>query len=207
MCTYYFCTVFTLLFTFVQFSLYQQLLLEYSRMFLALFTVKYAFSTSSFDGGPWKIDASALACSILIVSKMSENMISFKLLYSSIRSILTELQCFHWDWGANTFFGTVIQHTTIYSRLCMHVLDQTFSWLTLVFSLRLLEHALCMEQIYSYLIQPLYTCTQTSLQMTYSGQICRGSGSTHILIQCDGLWTKLVHFCWELWSTHFAWNR
>ena len=39
------------------------------------------------------------------------------------------------------------------------------------FSLRLWEHTLCLEQLYSYLFQPLYTCTQTNLQLTYSGQI------------------------------------
>ena len=41
MCTYCCCTVYTLLFTFVQFVLYQQLLLEYSKMFLALCTVYF----------------------------------------------------------------------------------------------------------------------------------------------------------------------
>ena len=69
MCTYCCCTVYTLLFTFVQFLLYQQLLLEYSRMFLALCTVLFASSTSCFEWGPCENNASALACSILIVSK------------------------------------------------------------------------------------------------------------------------------------------
>jgi hypothetical protein len=39
------------------------------------------------------------------------------------------------------------------------------------FSLRLLEHTLWLEHLYSYLFQPLYTCTRTNLQVTYSGQI------------------------------------
>ena len=69
MCTYCCCTVYTLLFTFVQFVLYQQLLLEYSRMFLALCTVLFAFSTFCFDCGLWENDGSALACSFFIVSK------------------------------------------------------------------------------------------------------------------------------------------
>jgi hypothetical protein len=70
MCTYSCCTVFTLLFTFVQFVLYQQLLLEYSGMFLALCTVLFAFSTSCFELGPWENDANAVAHSILLVSKI-----------------------------------------------------------------------------------------------------------------------------------------
>ena len=39
MCTYCCCTVYSLLFTFVQFVLYQQFLLGYSRMFLVMCTV------------------------------------------------------------------------------------------------------------------------------------------------------------------------
>jgi hypothetical protein len=41
------------------------------------------------------------------------------------------------------------------------------------FSLGLEEQTLCLEQLYSYLFQPLYTCTRTNLQVTYSGQIRR----------------------------------
>ena len=73
---------------------------------------------------------------------------------------------------------------------------------------RLLEHTLCLQQLYSYLaqysvfvnnlgahtmlgtviifyrftlFQPLYTCTQTNLRVTYSGQIRGRSESTLIL--------------------------
>ena len=52
--TYCCCTVYTLLSTLVQFVLYQQLLLEYSRMFLALCTVLFAFPPPALNKGRGK---------------------------------------------------------------------------------------------------------------------------------------------------------
>jgi hypothetical protein len=53
--------------------------------------------------------------------------------------------------------------------------------LTLVFLSRLVEHTLCLEQLHSCLIKPLYICTWTNLRVTYSGQSRGWSESTLIL--------------------------
>ena len=91
--------------------------------------------------------------------------------------------------GAHTLLGTVI-HLFVAASVQLY-----FGWsLTLVFLLRLLEHTLCLEQLYSCLIQPLYNCTQTNLRMTYTGQIGGWSESTLILTNEGRVnITRLIH--------------
>ena len=75
--------------------------------------------------------------------------------------------------GAHTLLGTVI-HLFIAASVQLYFGLS----LTLFFLSRLLEHTLCLEQLYSCLIQPLYTYTQTNLRVTYSGQTRGWSEST-----------------------------
>ena len=53
-----------------------------------------------------------------------------------------------------------------------------------------MEHTLCLEQLHNCLFQPLYTCTQTNLRMTYSGQT-RG-WSESILILTNESWANIT---------------
>jgi hypothetical protein len=64
----------------------------------------------------------------------------------------------------------------------------------LVFVSRLVEHTLCLEQIYNCLLQPLYTCTWTNLWVTFSGQTRGWSESTLILAnESPSRITRLIH--------------
>ena len=78
----------------------------------------------------------------------------------------------HFAWNSNT---------TVYSSHCTIVFSQTGRSLTLVFLSRLVEHTLCLEQLYGCLFQPLYACTWTNLRLTYSGQTCGWSENNLIL--------------------------
>ena len=117
---------------------------------------------------------------------MSENKVSFKLKNKS--TFFSDIFWFEQYWrsynvetrGAHTLLGTVIR-LFIPASVCLLVLAQNLRWLTLMFSLSLLEHTLCLVQLCSCLVQPLYTCTRTNLRVSYSGQICGWSEITFIL--------------------------
>ena len=67
------------------------------------------------------------------------------------------------------------------NKVSWHFLIQAILTRATAFLLRLREHTLCLEQSYRCLFQPLYTCTQTNLRMSYSGQIWGWSEITFIL--------------------------
>jgi hypothetical protein len=73
----------------------------------------------------------------------------------------------HFAWNSNT---------TVDSSHCTIELN-----LNLLFFLILVEHPFCLEQLLCCLFEPLYACTWTNLQVTFSGQTHRWSDSTLFL--------------------------